>query len=232
MERDSQVRSGMRRKDFGKALVCAVVVHAVLLTGLFFAFQWKTHSEEVYAELWASVPSTGTADKGAPEKAPQQQETPPVAPEPKARPRPEAAPKQPASKAEGNKSAHENVFFFEGAGHTGAKPLGTLTWTDTDLSFEGKAAADPEPTRLSLPFSRIRSVRQDTYMKLWPLLAVETGDGKTYSFFAGDLPAGDLEAAVSARLNGHNAKRCKYCGSEYQPGDTFCAVCGAAETAL
>ena len=177
------------------------------------------------AEFWAGKINARRADK-----APRTRAAEPKAPP--ARERPAPAPKQapsPAAKS-ADKNAHENVFFFEGAAHSGTKPLGTLTCADTGLSFEGKAVTDPEPVRVSVPYSRIRSVRQDTYMKLWPLLAVETGDGKTYSFFAADLPAGNLEAAVRARLGAGPAARCKYCGHEYEPGDTFCTVCGAIET--
>ncbi len=111
-----QGRPAARKRDFSMALICALAVHAVLLTGLFIAFQWKTHNEEVYAELWASVPSTGEAENGAPEKtpepAPQKAPPPPEAPapQPQAQPQPPEPPKpdpEQVRKAEAEKAEAE-----------------------------------------------------------------------------------------------------------------------------
>ena len=111
-----QGRPAARKRDFSMALICALAVHAVLLTGLFIAFQWKTHNEEVYAELWASVPSTGEAENGAPEKTPEpdSQKAPPPpeapAPQPQAQPQPPEPPKpdpEQVRKAEAEKAEAE-----------------------------------------------------------------------------------------------------------------------------
>ncbi len=78
--------------DRGRAFVLALIMHALLFGALFFAFQWKTQNEEVFAELWAEVPSSGTKENGAPVKpAPEEKEEPSPAPAPK----PESEPAKP-----------------------------------------------------------------------------------------------------------------------------------------
>ena len=93
--------SAQRSGYFGRSVVLALAVHALLLAGLVTAFQWKTQSETVYAELWSSVPLSGTdlagvAQKPEPAPEPEPEPEPPKAPEkvvePKPEPKPEPAP--------------------------------------------------------------------------------------------------------------------------------------------
>ena len=90
----------MRREDFSRAAALAVGVHALLFIALYFGFQWKTTSEEVYAELWASAPASGESEKGGPAlEEPKQEpasapakEDPPAPPPPKPEVRPAEKP--------------------------------------------------------------------------------------------------------------------------------------------
>lgn len=84
-----------RKKDLRRAAALAVGVHALLFAALFFAFQWKTQNEEVFAELWAETPATGTSEKGAPAL-----EEPAPAPEPPKAEEPPAAKPAPAPEPE------------------------------------------------------------------------------------------------------------------------------------
>lgn len=86
--------SEARRRDFRRALVCAVGVHALLFVALFFAFQWKTQDEDVMVELWAETPTTGTSPNGGPsvEPPPAPSPAPEPAPAPSPAPREQSAP--------------------------------------------------------------------------------------------------------------------------------------------
>lgn len=82
-----------KKRDFSRAAVLAVGVHALLFAALFFAFQWKTSNEEVYAELWAETPTTGTAERGGPAlEEPPAKEPAKEEPAPEEKPAPAPAP--------------------------------------------------------------------------------------------------------------------------------------------
>lgn len=105
---DARPGATPRKRDLKKAFLLALAIHAALFVALLFAFQWKTQNEEVYAELWASVPTSGTSEHGGPVKGddgaaepPPPESTPapepkpePPAPAPKPAPAPAPAPKQ------------------------------------------------------------------------------------------------------------------------------------------
>ena len=82
------MRSSSGRLDLKKGLICALGIPAALFAALALAFHWKTQPEEVYAELWAAVPSTGIAPDGGPAKAAPESPPPPPAPEEKPAPAP------------------------------------------------------------------------------------------------------------------------------------------------
>ena len=65
---DARPGATPRKRDLKKAFLLALAIHAALFVALLFAFQWKTQNEEVYAELWASVPTSGTSEHGGPVK--------------------------------------------------------------------------------------------------------------------------------------------------------------------
>ncbi|MCI6530981.1 MAG: TonB C-terminal domain-containing protein, partial [Mesosutterella sp.] len=87
--------SEARRRDFRRALVCAVGVHALLFVALFFAFQWKTQDEDVMVELWAETPTTGTNPNGGPAVEP----PPAPSPAPEPAPAPSPAPREQSAAA-------------------------------------------------------------------------------------------------------------------------------------
>jgi hypothetical protein len=60
---DARPGATPRKRDLKKAFLLALAIHAALFVALLFAFQWKTQNEEVYAELWASVPTSGTSEQ-------------------------------------------------------------------------------------------------------------------------------------------------------------------------
>lgn len=82
-----------KKRDFSRAAALALGVHALLFAALFFAFQWKTSNEEVYAELWAETPTTGTAERGGPAlEEPPAKEPAKEEPAPEEKPAPAPAP--------------------------------------------------------------------------------------------------------------------------------------------
>ena len=88
------------RRDTLPAAVLSAAVHSVLGASLFFAMQWNTSNEAVYAELWAPVDISGGMDpEGVAEKLPvDPNPAPDAAPEPEPEPAPEpqtAPPPQP-----------------------------------------------------------------------------------------------------------------------------------------
>ena len=103
-------KSREKKRDFSRAAALAVGVHALLFAALFFAFQWKTSNEEVYAELWAETPATGTAERGGPALEDPPAEKPEKAgPVPEEKPAPEPAPSPAPVKAEEPKAQKADI---------------------------------------------------------------------------------------------------------------------------
>lgn len=90
---DARPGATPRKRDLKKAFLLALAIHAALFVALLFAFQWKTQNEEVYAELWASVPTSGTSEHGGPVKGDDGAAEPPP---PESTPAPEPKPEPPA----------------------------------------------------------------------------------------------------------------------------------------
>ena len=90
---DARPGATPRKRDLKKAFLLALATHAALFVALLFAFQWKTQNEEVYAELWASVPTSGTSEHGGPVKGDDGAAEPPP---PESTPAPEPKPEPPA----------------------------------------------------------------------------------------------------------------------------------------
>jgi colicin import membrane protein len=82
-----------RREEPGKrkALILAVLVHALLAGFLFFGIRWQTKHEAVEVELWSDVPQ-GAYKPPAPAPEPKPEPRPEPKPEPRPEPKPEVKP--------------------------------------------------------------------------------------------------------------------------------------------
>lgn len=91
-----------RLVDKPMGLVGALAMHAVLIFGLVTVFQWRTDSEEFYAELWAPEDASGLSAHGKVAEQLPVEETVPPPPEPT--PQEKAPEEQSAGPAESAKA--------------------------------------------------------------------------------------------------------------------------------